>query len=446
MSRITFRMDTEEARRERAGRAEKLQAQRPIRIQIVAEEPDPEEALEQFQKFFTQAAEPPFRDPESAGYFREVIRGEMDDDWYSIPTPEHDKVWDSPRMAFCDLNNVHKIALLLINNSRKGIYTPFQLAGRIDDNAWPYMASLPFDILICLQRMSSWGHFSREVEYLVSNYCYKGKEMELTVTGRVSLSEREEDEFFTELEPHIMYGAGYGLCIGKDGKYYMDTWDFKRATEYYWLNDIPDTIAHLEAEQKKTEPFHFMGEAKEYSLLDYAKLSLRSPFRLSRMSSASRAFGEEDETEWICSVSSGEFGMEESEFPDIETFKVINQLYSLPDVQTRKPVLFLVDRHADGSWSLGQTMTVKYPEFDELLAQVVCELRTPDPERYILVVDSDEKLYGPDDFKDTICGFLLKQNSLEVLQKEIALKRFADALRRAESSGRYEIRNKWEDE
>ncbi|MCD7885113.1 MAG: hypothetical protein LUI87_15655 [Lachnospiraceae bacterium] len=438
MSRLKIRMNTEEARRERAGRVEKLQAQRPIRIQMVDEEPDPEEALNEFLNFFRPGRRAPFRDPESAGYFREVIHAEMDEDWYSIPTPKHEPIWDSPRMAFCDLNNVHKIALLLINNSRKGIYTPYQLAGRMDDDAWPYLASLPFDILICMERISNWSHFSSDVEYLVSGYRYQRKEIELTVTERVSLCEREDD-FFTELEPHLMDGAGYGLCVGKDGNYYMDPWDFGRAVQYYWLNDLSDTIAHLAAGRGNREGLSLMGDAKEYSLLDYAKMSLRSPFRLSRMGAVNRALGEEEDREWIYSVSSGEFGMEESDFPDKEAFRIINHLYSVPDIQSRKPLLLLADRHTDGSWSLGQMLTYKFPEFDELLAQVVDELRSPEPERYVLAVDRDERMYGPECFEKTICGFLIKQNSLEVFGKDMALNRFEDALREAEASGCYRM-------
>ncbi|MCD7746648.1 MAG: hypothetical protein LUI13_15440 [Lachnospiraceae bacterium] len=444
MSRRIIRMGTEEARREREQRALILKEQRPVRIQMVEKEPDPQEGLEQFQRFFEAATEPPFRDPESAGYFREVIRSELDEDWYSFPTPKHEPVWDSPRMAFCDLNNVHKIALLLIDNSRNGIYTPFQMACRLDDKAWPYMVSLPFDILICMEQNSCGWHVCRDVEYLVSGYRYQGREIELTVTERVSLCEWEDD-YFTELEPHLMYGAGYGLCMGKDGKYYMDPWDFGNAVEYYWLNDLSDTIAHLAAGRGKRERLSLMEETEEYSLLDYVKLALRNPYRVSRMSAVSQALEEEEDKAWIYSVSSGEFGMEESEFPDKETFRVINHLHSFQDMMCRKLPMFLVDKKADGSWSLGQTLTYKYPEFDELLAQVYCEMRSAEMERYILVVDCEEKLYGQESFAHTVCGFLLKNDSMEVFGKELALNRFEDVLREAEASGNYEIRNKWED-
>ncbi|MCD7885116.1 MAG: hypothetical protein LUI87_15670 [Lachnospiraceae bacterium] len=472
-----------------------------IRIQMVDEEPDAQEFLHQFQKFFEPSTEAPFRDLESAGYFREVLGAELDDDWYSVPEPKVDmsdsetdmpeagaddpareadipdseidepdlevEVPDSEtnvpdsetnvadpkedapesgeegaRWAFGDLLYVHKIALLLIGSSREGSYTPFQLARCLEKRAWLYLASLPFDILICMRRYSDGVELLSGVDYLVGGYRYRGREIEVNVTDRITLGRK--DVFFTELEPHAKFGAGYGLCMGKDGRYYMGTWEFGSAVRYYWLNDIPDTIAHLAAGRRNRECRSLMDEPKEYCLLDYAKLALQNPFHQFRMGSATLIPGSEKESRWFHAVLYGEFGIEESEFPDITEFKVINHMYSYPDPVSRTLPIFLADRHADGSWSLGQEVTFKNPEFDEILAQIVSRLRSPALERYILVVDRNIELDGPDAFEDALCGFLLRQNSLEVFGRDMALNRFEDALRKAFASGKYEVRNKWE--
>ncbi|MCD7954365.1 MAG: hypothetical protein LUG93_01105, partial [Lachnospiraceae bacterium] len=511
---------------------------RMICIQMVDEEPDAREFLHQFQKFFEPSMEAPFRDPESAGYFREVLGAELGDDWYSVPEPKvdmsdsetdeseaetsgpdleayepapeaslSDSETDEPapeaevvapetdepapqadipdsetdepdsetcvpdletnvpasetnmsdpkedvpepggeggraRLAFGDLLYVHKIALLLIGSSREGSYTPFQLARRLEKRAWLYLASLPFDILICMRRYSDGVELLRGVDYLVSGYRYRGREIEVSVTDRITLGRK--DDFFTKLEPHIKFGAGYGLCMGKDGRYYMGTWEFGSAVRYYWLNDIPDTIAHLAAGRRNRERGSLMGEPVEYSLLDYAKLALQNPFHLSRTDSMTLMPGSEKERKWMHSVLFSEFGMKESEFPDITEFKVVNHMYSYPDPVSRTLPVFLADQHADGSWSLSQEVTYKNPEFDEILAQVVCSLRNQALERYILVVDRNIELDGPDGFEDALCGFLLKQNSLEVFGRDMALNRFEEALREAFASGKYEVRNKWE--
>ncbi|MCD7833809.1 MAG: hypothetical protein LUH00_07455, partial [Lachnospiraceae bacterium] len=121
-------------------------------------------------------------------------------------------------------------------------------------------------------------------------------------------------------------------------------------------------------------------------------------------------------------------------------FPIINHLFRPVDVGSRKLPILMVDRMADGSFLMQSELTYKYPEFDEILDQV-CDMRN-DPsssrkERYMIVVDVNEVMQSKENFEETVYGFLLRPDSLEVFGKDEALIRFEAVLRAAAASEHY---------
>ena len=49
--------------------------------------------------------------------------------------------------------------------------------------------------------------------------------------------------------------------------------------------------------------------------------------------------------------------------------------------------MMIVDKFPDGSYKIWGKLTVKYPEFEEILYNVITDLYTEECERYIIVVD-----------------------------------------------------------
>lgn len=83
--------------------------------------------------------EPPFRDPESQLFIREVDDGHLvDGDWYSYVSP-------FGRTCMSSLCGGTKYALTLIYRSRKGLYTSFVSYG---EDIWQRLQGLDMDILV----------------------------------------------------------------------------------------------------------------------------------------------------------------------------------------------------------------------------------------------------------------------------------------------------------
>ncbi len=115
-------------------------------------------------------------------------------------------------------------------------------------------------------------------------------------------------------------------------------------------------------------------------------------------------------------------------------FRIINHCTRFPgSTNYRKLPVLMVDKNHDGTYFIHGKLTVKYPSFDELFYDVITG-RSPDRERFALIVDAEELLYSAEDIDQAVCGFRVLADSIEVFNSDDALEIFGDWLREAYDS------------
>lgn len=122
---------------------------------------------------------PPFRDEESVQLIRKIDHAEfVEGDWYSIITP-------FGRTCLSALCSSTKYALVLLNNSRKNMYTQIRLVGK---NVWNVLNELSIPIKIGVTHddihkifMSGFCHSP----YIIDNFNYQDKTYVAYVDNRI---------------------------------------------------------------------------------------------------------------------------------------------------------------------------------------------------------------------------------------------------------------------
>lgn len=109
----------------------------------------------------------------------------------------------------------------------------------------------------------------------------------------------------------------------------------------------------------------------------------------------------------------------------------------------RKLPLLILDKNYDGSYYVHGDLTVKYPEFGEILPDVV-NMRSADRESLVLVVDVEELLDSRRDVEHTMCGFLVRENSVELFDAYEAIGMFGAGVREAFASGRCTVSSNYD--
>lgn len=361
-----------------------------------------------------EAERPPFRDDES----RQLLNGEgltfvSKEDWYSVYGEgplgrERDSISNIPKWL--------KFALVAIHYSRQGTYTWMDSTCVPYERAWRLLSDMPFDILAAvkipdIKAVASIFHsFSMFPPCKIINYPYESQLIEVTVTETESIIKSQY--LGTALPKSFVPGTGYGLSTDKEGNYYSFLMGIEYAFQYYWKNDIPGIIQYIEKNYPEKVR---LGEIHEI----YNTFTLAEALGCSGEFFLAQAQREEDYKDYVY-------------FRD--TFQFISHLSAVPEVTFRKLPVMMVDKNHNGSYRIHGTLTVKYPELQECICDVV-EERCPYRERYILVVDVEELLDSARDIDRAVYGFRLLSDSLEIFDRYDAVRMFGRMLKEAYTSG-----------
>ncbi len=122
---------------------------------------------------------PPFRDEESVQLIRKIDNAEfVEGDWYSIITP-------FGRTCLSALCSSTKYALVLLDNSKRNIYTQIRLIG---ENVWDVLNELSMPIKIGVTQNDIHKIFISgfcRSPYVIDNFNYQGKTYVAYVDNRV---------------------------------------------------------------------------------------------------------------------------------------------------------------------------------------------------------------------------------------------------------------------
>lgn len=362
----------------------------------------------------------PFRDPESVRVLKECgYTFVSEDDWYSLRCDD----WSGTRrIPLSNLNYELRFALLVIWYSRQGRYTWLMGSdsggGSVGEQIWKLLADLPFDIRIAI-RISDMGILKNRIEgaeYRIVNYPYGGRRIQVTVRE----SWLGNDPFYTEMEGHRECSTAYGLCMGKDGQYYSDGHSVEYAFQYYWKNDIQGIIEHIK--KNYPERFRLAETCQEYNVFSFAE-----------------ALGEREGSSIVPLPCGSWYEEVQSYLYFRDKFRIICHLAAVPkEPLSRKLPLLMVDKNKDGSYGIHGSLTVKYPTLGECMGSVI-EERSPERERFILVVDREELLSSARDIDSAVYGFRLLADSIELFEPYEAVRLFGQALEEVYGSGNCEI-------
>lgn len=364
---------------------------------------------------------PPFRDQESQRLLKESygVTFVSDDDWYSV-------IVEGRRMAISCLYEGIKFGLLAIHCSRQGEYTIYQ---EVSDEIWKVLEKMPFDILLAvhIRKIGIFSSFPPECR--VINFPYKNQKIEVDVIKKFDYP----DNFY-----EVLKDDDAGMCQGKDKKYYMCRGDVKYYLQYYWKKDIKGIIQYIKKNNKnrvylgRIHQIFDVFELGEILSKDENSIMLLDYLFKKNLYNRLYQEGKMDEQKLQKAILKLQESKEYEEYLYFrDTFKVINHLETVPPSPLfRKLPILMVDKNKDGTYYIHGTLTYKYPEFHELLCKMIL-MRNPDRDRYALVVDENELLFSARDMKDTMCGFKIMADSLEIFGKREGLQIFGEVLKEA---------------
>lgn len=378
----------------------------------------------------------PFRDAESLQFLKETygITFISDDDWYSV--------WcEESRSDITCLYDSIQSGLAAIAMSRNGIYAWYWSMG---EKEWKALANMPFDILIAM-RTSEMGlhgmHHITDVDYLIENYPYGDQSFEVLVVD----SYIRPDDFYTAM-PELergRYCTSYGLLKGSDGKYYSDGIGIDYAFQYYWKNDIEGIIKQIDRMRRDrialTDTTHTYDVFELGTLVKNDKNCIVELDYLRDANLYERLYkdgdiSEQEYDEWMQKLQTNDYYNDYLYFRD--KFKVISHLAFVPEpVQSRKLPMLMVDKNTDGTYYIHGSLTVKYPDFNEMFWDVIPG-RSPEMERFVLIVDVEELFFSVYDIEKAVCGFRVLADSVDIYDAYEGTQLFGEALKEAYHSGR----------
>ena len=312
---------------------------------------------------FSQKEEAPFRDKESLKFIEEIDHGALvDGDWYSYISP-------NGRTSMCHLSNGTKYALTCIANSRNGIYTTYKeydeniwehvsmLDERYEeydkykDNIWKCLGELEMDILIAFDIWhDNFGVPSIPFEFpscIVENYLLNGKKTEVI-----------HDYDTDEREPYR----------DEQGRTHVNHWCFSNSPQYRykWYDDLPNILQILKNRIKHSH--RVFWDMK--------------PIRLSAKDLHER-------------FSSHPYDAEYDNLP--RKILLANSEYTYKG-DDKYPRIFYIRRDRDGSYCVHEGCPVKYPNFYEVIRDVI-KMYDPQCEEAFAAVFDVGCFHEPDHFK-----------------------------------------------
>ena len=325
--------------------------------------------------------------------------------WYCRTTPE-----GKPCLPAISRDAMY--GLVVIENSRKGVYTPieeafteFEVESRMEARfcgdhenllVWQAFAALDMDILLTY-RIKDFG-FVREIPideaFILENY----------PLGGVPRSVRVVPEYLPQPEQ-------------RDGVWYVhnDFYDQK----YCWTRDTEALLDLLGLESLKQPPLAkgvFSLEAFEDMCWPEDAHSTARRSRMQQAREEAEAMGIPYEAEQA-------------------PLRVINHMDYLPaHTESRRLMYLIIEEYDDGHFSLRDNISVKYPSYDELFCEVM-SMKQPGREVFVLPVDVNEVMGCAEDVHKAVCAFRVTEDIIETFGPMEGLREFEKLLRRAVESG-----------
>lgn len=386
--------------------------------------------------------QPPFRDEESRRLLEVFDIEYVEDDWYSVVDydefrthKEREPVWEIGRYVL--------FGLCLIQYSRRGQYLGIRSCSK---EVWQVLERMPFDILVAVNPEDRETEYLEEVDYQIVNYPLNGSEVEVTVKSGISF---HRDDFYTPLNNRKNWkehSTADNLYVGKDGKYYMECLWVPHDLHYFWKDDAEGIAEYIESRLPRKPGLTRISQY--YRTADFGRLAGEKDWIYNRFSNEFTdklehlefVFTEENGVNWEA------YRKELDRMRKLEAYKeyqywenkfmIVNHMVNIPEkVSFRKLPFLILDRNYDGTYYIHGSLTVKYPTYTEILADVI-GMRGADHESLVLVVDVEERLNSRKDIDSTVCGFLVRENAVELFDADEALERFAAGIRAAFASGR----------
>ena len=295
---------------------------------------------------FEERKKPPLRDEDSLKFINEVDRAEFvgGEDWYSIVTPYG-------RTNVTALCSGTQFALVLIDNSKGGLYTDIHGMWGYGEDIWGKLAELSVDILVAFDIRKIDGHSSELPilsDYMIENYPYKGGTVEV----------------------HVRY-HGYEKLHIENGDYY--TGSYLRELEYCWHRDIRGLIAESE------RIIQYAGKRYDYPPREFSGFE----FAKTLEERYANAFWEMEylwrkemldrnplpENKYKAKLWKLQNSNDYQEYIFVsETCKILSYLQHIPTETSQKyPIHLLVRKTPDGKSVMQEVYTVKYPTYSEML-------------------------------------------------------------------------------
>lgn len=400
----------------------------------------------------------PFRDEYSVKLLKETYNFEFfsDDDWYSLVDDS------SERFSLSGLSEYMKYALILLHNSRVGVVTEFK---GCDKCIWQVLSTMPFDVLIAINNTTFENNrnFDLGVDYIIENININERRIELNVLNRWIVKEDAEEVACHIYEKNNEY---FISCFSLD-----DIFDAR----YYWKEHLEDIIKECKHLYKKEYPI--IDKSKTWNLVDFAEkikcsVDLDMDFKdkvylliyyksdeenvIKPLEEILARYGCDD-LEIKKSLSMDDTSVDDSwieyELKSLyheilcqryswltNDLKIVTHLCSMPNetVFRKLPMLF-VDKYPNGSYKIWGKLTVKYPDFHEILSDIINYHYTEECERYVTIVDVEELFDKASDIERTVCGFKITKNCIDIYDKNDAIHLFATMTQEALDSGNVEI-------
>ena len=288
--------------------------------------------------------------------------------------------------------------LVVIENSRQGRYTPilesftdYEVNCRMKETAdgdhenplvWQVFAKLDMDILLTFRKKDF--SFAWEIpideEFILENYFMDGVPTEVHVVS----------EYLQEPEQ-------------RNGAWYVHNFFYEQ--KYWWGNDTAEILDLLQQEFGWQPPL------------------AKGVFSLQAFEAM--CWPDKDDCSGWNRVQ------DEQEASEQSVWQVVNHMDYLPDTgESRRLLYIIIEEYDDGFVCLRDEVSVKYPNYGEMLYEAMAAAK-PNCEVFLIPVDVNECMGCAEDLRKAVCAFRMADGMIETFGPNEGLREFEKTLRRA---------------
>ena len=359
--------------------------------------------------------EPPFGDADSLRFIHEIDKAEFvgGEDWYSIVTPYG-------RTNVTALCGGTQYALILIDNSRRGLYTDISDFGGYGEDIFRRLATVSIDILIAYDVKKVDGN-SPELpiltDYMIENYPHEG--------GTV--------------EAYVSY-ANYARLHLEDGKYH--TGRYLNELKYDWYHEIGGLLAMAgkliqdAGGRYRCPPLAFSVPAFAETMDErYANAFYEMEYPFEKECLEGAALPEQEYRVELEKLQQTE-AYQEYVFLTKEC-RILSYLSKIPTEPCSKyPIHLMVSKEPDGKCILQEISTVKYPTYSEMLVcNEVLEFGERKSEIYVMVLDAESFRERERTLEEALWGVRNMGSRLELYDGIGVLEEFVKEVKEPYESG-----------